>query len=70
MNAYESTSLDDLGDLEYVGLHLFISKTNINNFGHLKYVGGILYVGGTPLSMMYSKDDIREVIDVKGAIYM
>jgi hypothetical protein len=63
-------NLTSLGNLKYVGedLHLRYCK-NLTSLGNLKYVGGWLELRGTPIAKMYSEREIREMVEVEGAIY-
>jgi len=64
-------NLVSLGDLEYVGdgLDLFDCK-NLKSLGNLEYVGGFLSLGYTPLSKKYTKEEIRNMVEVVGVIYL
>jgi hypothetical protein len=64
------SNINDLGNLEYVGGNLYLNETPIQSFGNLKSVGGNLDLKGTQISRMYSKNEIREMIDVSGRIFM
>jgi len=65
-----NTSIESLGNLTSVGGYLDLSYTEIESFGNLKSVGGFLYLRNTPISKMYSKEEIRNMVDVKGKIYL
>lgn len=64
------TNIESLGDLISVGGDLILSKTNIESFGGLAFVGGNLILTKTKLRKKYSVDEIREMVDVKGVIYL
>jgi len=49
---------------------LFLAGTPIRSLGNLQSVGGNLDLLETPLSRMYTKKQIREMVDVVGKIYM
>ena len=51
------------GDLDLVG-------TKIQSLGNLQSVGGYLYLDGTPMSKKYSKQEIRQMVQVNGNIYL
>jgi len=38
--------------------------------GNLQSVGGHLLLGGTPLSKMYTREQIRQMVNVDGKIYL
>ena len=63
------TPIESLGSLESVGEDLHLARTPIESLGNLKFVGGDLYMRGTPLSKMYSKEEIREMVNVGGGIH-
>jgi hypothetical protein len=63
------TPIKDLGNLEYVGGDLDLAWTPIEYLGNLKEVGGDLSLRMTPIKDL-GKDEIREMIDVGGAIFM
>jgi hypothetical protein len=65
-----NSQVESLGKLKYVGGTLYVEKSKVKSFGELKYVGGDLYLYGTLLSKMYSKDEIRKMIDVGDRIIM
>ena len=64
------TPIKSLGNLEYVGRTLDVQKTSIDSLGKLQYVGGDLNLYGTPLSDKFSYTEIKEVVNVMGAIFM
>ena len=65
-----NTPIKSLGNLEYVGRTLDVQKTSIDSLGKLQYVGGDLNLYGTPLSDKFSYTEIKEVVNVMGAIFM
>jgi hypothetical protein len=46
-----------------------LTETPIESLGNLTSVGGNLYLRGTPVSKMYSKKEISEMINVGGGIH-
>ena len=62
------TPIESLGNLQSVGRNLDLEKTPIQSLGNLEFVGGDLYLRGTPVSKMYSKEEIREMLNVEGGI--
>ena len=65
-----NTPIKSLGNLESVGGGLFLNDTPIESLGNLQYVGNNLYLNGTPISKKYTKEEIRQMVDVKYSIYM
>ena len=64
----QDTSIESLGNLKSVGGYLNLAYTSIESLGNLQYVGGDLHLHGTPLSI-YTREQIREMINVEGRIY-
>ena len=64
----QDTSIESLGNLKSVGGYLNLAYTLIESLGNLQYVGGDLHLHGTPLSI-YTREQIREMINVEGRIY-
>ena len=64
------TPVEDLGNLTYVGGSLILYKTSIVDLGKLTYVGDDLNLSETQVSKIYSEEQIRDVIDVGGVIFM
>jgi hypothetical protein len=62
------TSLPD--NLTFVGGNLYLNRSQIESLGKLNSVGENLYLRDTPLSKKYSEEEIRQIVDVKGKIYM
>jgi hypothetical protein len=63
-------NLKSLGNLRYVGGNLILwDCTNLTSLGSLEYVGGELYLTNTPIANMYSEEEIRQMVEVKGNIY-
>jgi len=64
------TSIKSLGNLTSVGGNLDLRRTPIESLGNLTSVGGDLALENTPLTEKYTKDQIRQMVDVKGDIYL
>jgi hypothetical protein len=59
-----------LGNLQSVGGFLYLEGTPIESLGNLKSVGGNVFLRETPLSKMYTKEQIRQMVDVGENIYL
>jgi hypothetical protein len=66
----EYTPIESLGNLTSVGSLLDLGNTPIESLGNLTSVGGDLRLFGTPLSEKYTEEEIRQMVDVKGDIYL
>jgi hypothetical protein len=64
------TPIKSLGNLTSVGGILGLSNTPIESLGNLQSVGGYLNLEYTPLSNKYTEEDIRQMVDVGGEIYL
>jgi hypothetical protein len=64
------TKIQSLGNLQSVGSHLYLYGTKIQSLGNLQSVGGYLYLVGTPISKKYSEEQIRQMVQVNGNIYL
>ena len=64
------SSIKSLGNLQSVGGDLLLGNTPIESLGNLQSVGGDLSLRKTPLSKMYTKEQIREMVNVGGKIYL
>jgi len=64
------TRIESLGNLTSVGVDLDLRYTPIESLGNLTSVGGYLDLYDTPLSKMYTKKQIREMVNVGGNIYI
>jgi hypothetical protein len=64
-------NLTSLENLERVdgNLDLFNCK-NLKSLGSLERVGGWLDLRVTPIAIMYSEREIRQIVEVKGDIYL
>ena len=69
LNLY-NTSLESLGNLQSVGGYLDLQNTSIESLGNLKSVGGDLYLYDTPISRKYSEEEILQMVNVGGNIYL
>jgi hypothetical protein len=65
-----NTPIKSLGNLQSVGDDLDLQGTSIKSLGNLQSVGGSLYMRDTPLSEKYTEEEIRQMVDVGGNIYM
>ena len=63
------TPIKSLGNLTSVGGALELQFTPIESLGNLESVGGNVFLKETPLSKMYTKEQIREMVNVGGEIY-
>jgi hypothetical protein len=66
----ENTPIQSLGNLESVGGDLDLENTPIQSLGNLESVGGYLDLENTPISKKYSKEQIKQMINVKGKIFI
>ena len=64
------TSIKSLGNLTSVGGDLILKNTPIKSLGNLESVGYNLYLENTPISKKYTEEEIREMVNVEGDIYM
>ena len=60
------TNIESLPDNLHVGGFLGLANTNIKSLPDNLQVGGNLYLENTPLSMLYTKGQIRKMIEDKG----
>jgi len=65
------TDVETLRNLKYVGgfLNLYLCR-NLQSLGNLEYVGGNFILNDTPLSKKYTKEEIRNMVEVVGKVYM
>jgi hypothetical protein len=66
----EGTQIESLGNLISVGGNLDLEGTPIKSLGNLTSVGGFLDLQNTPLSKNYTEEQIRQMVDVNGYIYL
>jgi hypothetical protein len=64
------TPIKSLGNLTSVGGYLDLLNTSIESLGNLTSVGGYLDLRRTALSKMYTKEQIRKMVNVDGEIYL
>jgi hypothetical protein len=64
------TPIKSLGNLISVGGDLYLNNTPIESLGNLTSVGGNFDLRRTPLSEKYTEGQIRQMVDVKGDIYL
>jgi hypothetical protein len=70
LGLFSCENLISLGNLKYVGDFLNLHGCrNLTSLGSLEYVGGELYLTNTPIANMYSEEEIRQMVEVKGNIY-
>ena len=63
--------LTSLGNLQSVNGDLKLwGCEELTSLGNLQSVGGDLNLSNTPLSQKYSEEEIRQLVDVKGKIYL
>jgi len=62
--------IKSLGNLTSVGGSLYLQGTPIKSLGNLTSVGGSLYLRDTPISKKYSEEEIRQMVNVGGDIYI
>jgi hypothetical protein len=66
----QNISIESLENLTSVGSDLDLENTPIKSLGKLKSVGLNLFLKNTPLSKKYTKDQIRQMVDIGGNIYL
>jgi hypothetical protein len=69
LSLYE-TPIKSLGNLTSVRGFLHLNNTPIESLGNLTSVGGSLYLVNTPISKKYTEEEIREMVNVEGNIFM
>ena len=62
--------IKSLGNLTSVGGYLDLRNSKIESLGNLTSVGEDLNLIETPLSKKYSEDEIRQMVQVGGKIYL
>jgi len=62
--------IESLGKIYSVSGYLNLSNSLVENLGNLHYVKGNLDLHKSPISKMYSKEQIREMVNVVGDIFM
>jgi hypothetical protein len=66
----EGAPIESLGNLTSVGGSLNLYATSIKSLGNLTSVGGSLDLEGTPLSKKYTEDQIRQMVKVRGDVFL
>jgi hypothetical protein len=64
------SEIKSLGNLQSVGGHLDLEGTEIESLGNLQSVDGWLDLRNTPISEKYSEEEIMQMVQVDGDIYM
>jgi hypothetical protein len=64
------SEIKSLGALQSVGGYLNIYESKIESLGNLTSVGSYLSLQRTPLSEKYSREEIMQMVQVDGDIYM
>jgi hypothetical protein len=64
-----NTPIKSLGNLTSVGGYLNLERSAAESFGNLQSVGDYLNLYGTPLSQKYSREEIRQMVNVSERIY-
>ena len=64
------STITSLGNLTSVGGYLDLGNTTIKSLGNLTYVGEDLELQNTPISEKYSEEEIRQMVNVRGDIYL
>ena len=64
------TSIQSLGNLTSVGKDLNLYGSEIKSLGNLTSVGGYLDLRNTPISKKYSKEEIKQMVNIEGDIYL
>jgi hypothetical protein len=64
------SEIKSLGALQSVGGDLDLSSSDIKSLGNLQSVGGDLDLQETPMSEKYSREEIMQMVQVGGDIYM
>ena len=65
----DNTPIKSLGNLQSVGGYLDLRNTQIESLGKLTSVGDDLYFEDTTLSKKYTREQIRQMVDVGGKIF-
>jgi hypothetical protein len=65
-----NTEIESLGNLTSVGGGLGLFGTSIKSFGNLQSIGGSLNLHNTQLSKKYTREEIRQMVNVGGEIYL
>ena len=66
-----ATNIKSLGNLTSVGGSLYLNVCeNLTSLGDLTSVGGDLYLQTTPISKKYTREQLRQMVEVGGDIHM
>jgi len=65
-----NTPIKSLGNLISVGSYLELRNTQIESLGNLMSVRGYLDLKNTPISKKYTEEEIRQMVNVKGHIFI
>ena len=69
LKLYDS-NIESLGNLQSVGGYFYLEGTKIQSLGNLQSVGGDLNLRDAPISERYSEEEIRQMVQVDGYIYI
>jgi hypothetical protein len=59
-----------LGNLTSVGGYLNLRDSSIKSLGNLKSVGGNLYLNNTPILNKHTSQEIKQMVNIEGDIYL
>ena len=65
-----NTNIESIGNLTSVGGYLDLYGSKIKSLGNLTSVGGYLDLRKTPLSEIYSEEEIHKMINIGGRVYL
>jgi hypothetical protein len=65
-----NTPIESLGNLKSVEGNLDLENTSIKSLGNLTSVGGGLNLENTPMSKKHSEQEIRQMVNIEGSIYL
>ena len=65
-----NTQIESLGNLQSVVGNLDLRNTQIESLGNLQHVGRYLDLRNTPISKKYTEEEIRQMVNVKGVIFI
>ena len=65
-----NTPIQSLDNLTSVGSHLDLYGSSIESLGNLKSVGGNLYLNNTPISNKHTRQEIKQMVNIDGDIYL
>ena len=64
------SNIESIGNLTSVGGYLDLYGSKIKSLGNLTSVGGYLDLRKTPLSEIYSEEEIHKMINIGGRVYL